>query len=621
MPSFAASLAATVTATVTATALVVGLAPGLAAPADAARRPAPPTRPGPLTVATVTQQGAVVDFGRSRGVGRMSYRIQADGRTVGRSRRTSRVPVRLRCGRTFVVTAVAVDRRGRRSQPSPGARLRTRACLDRTPPTAPGAVTLASRTDSQVRLSWTAARDKVGVTGYLVYRDGVVLGGATGRSFVARNLRADTTYTFAVRARDRAGNLSRPTTLRVATTRPPQATGDLRSFVLTSDDQSFADAQRHYRQLDRVFPTFFTLHRTGDVTGTGRPALTRWFQDRGVRVVPRFHTEDPGLIETLVADPARRAHGAQRIAAIVRAGGYDGASLDLEMSMPPTGVGSLTKQERWDRIRDGYSAFVEEVSALVQADGGLVSVAVSANWCSATDPATRRGVYCTDSGSASTLRPRAYLFDYTRLAAAADEIWVMAWGLHWSTSESGPVADVRWLAAVTDYYDDLFADRPDLVAKLTLGTNLYAMDWSEVVVRTDRIAWPGSPYPTAPECPVPTRTARARTSYEGVPGLGTLVVSWVCLTRAATTWEYDQVAARLDEFASRRFDADSAENVMTAADPVAPDAQRVLWYVDARTIARRAALARDAGWSLGFWRLGREDQRIWSLPELQGGAS
>lgn len=610
MPSSAATVVA---------ALLTSLGLGLlaAAPAEAARTPAP-TRPGPLTVATVTQQGAVVDFGRSRGAGRLTYRIKAGGKTVATTRRTSRVAVPLACGRTYRVTAVAVDRRGRRSAASPGARLRTPACLDRTAPTAPAQLTATSRTGSEVTLAWPAARDQVGVTGYLVYRDGTVLGGSSTRSYVARNLRPSTSYTFAVRARDRAGNLSRPVTLRTATGRPAQATGDVRAYVLTSDGESFTDAQRHYRQLDRVFPTFFEVSRAGDVTGTGRPALTTWFRDRGVKVLPRFHSEDPGAIEALVADPAARAHGAATIAAIVRDGGYDGASLDLEMNMPATGVGDLTKMQRWQRLRDGYSAFVEEITELVHADGGLVSVAVSPNWCTRTDPQTRAVLYCTDSASASTVRPRAYLFDYARLGAVVDELWVMSWGLHWSTSESGPVADARWLAAVTDYFHDLLEDRPDVTAELTLGTNLYAMDWSETVVRTDRIAWPGTPFPTAPACPVPSRTARARTSYEGTPGAGTLVVEWVCLSRAATTREYDGVLAVLGQFTSHVFDTDSAENVMTAADPSVPGAQRVLWYVDDRTIQRRAALAADRGWNLGFWRLGREDQTIWNLAELQG---
>ncbi|GAA4724110.1 hypothetical protein GCM10023350_03000 [Nocardioides endophyticus] len=591
---------------------------GLTNPAAAAPRPAAPSRPGPLTVAAVTQDGAVVDFGRSTGVGRVSYRIRADGKTVHRSRRTSRVRVPLRCGRTYYVTAVAVDGRGRRSTPSPGAKLRTPACLDRTRPSTPARLTPAARTSTTVSLTWPAAKDKVGVTGYLVYRDGVLLGGATGRSYVARNLRPSTAYSFSVRARDRAGNRSKPVVLRASTTAPPQATGDVRAYVLTSDDDSFADAQQHYEQLDRVFPTFFTMTAAGDVIGTGRPTLTTWFQDRGVLVLPRFHTEDTAAIEALVTDPVARSYGARQIAAVVAAGGYDGANLDLEMTMPPTGTGGLTQAQRWDRLRYGYTVFVEEVAALVHAGGGLVSVAVSPNWCTRTDPATREVLYCTDSASTSTRRGRAYLFDYARLGEVVDELWVMAWGLHWATSDSGPVADVRWLEAVTDYYADLFEDRPDLRAKLTLGTNLYAMDWSEYVLRADRISWPGTAFPAAPTCADSARAARARTSYDGLPGEGVLVIDWICITRYAATWEHRDVDPT--KFTAQAFDEASAENVLTAPDPVRPGAQRVLWYVDVRTIKRRAALAAAEGWRFGFWRLGREDQDIWAIDALQDGS-
>jgi spore germination protein YaaH len=41
-----------------------------------------------------------------------------------------------------------------------------------------------------------------------------------------------------------------------------------------------------------------------------------------------------------------------------------------------------------------------------------------------------------------------------------------------------------------------------------------------------------------------------------------------------------------------------------------------VWYPDAGTVARRVRLARDRGLGVGFWRLGREDQRLWSDPAL-----
>lgn len=41
---------------------------------------------------------------------------------------------------------------------------------DTTAPTAPANLTVTSKTDTGVSLSWSASTDNVGVTGYIVYR-------------------------------------------------------------------------------------------------------------------------------------------------------------------------------------------------------------------------------------------------------------------------------------------------------------------------------------------------------------------------------------------------------------------------------------------------------------------
>jgi spore germination protein YaaH len=41
-----------------------------------------------------------------------------------------------------------------------------------------------------------------------------------------------------------------------------------------------------------------------------------------------------------------------------------------------------------------------------------------------------------------------------------------------------------------------------------------------------------------------------------------------------------------------------------------------VWYPDAGTIGDRIATARDRGLGVGFWRLGQEDDRVWSNPRL-----
>ena len=83
---------------------------------------------------------------------------------------------------------------------------------------------------SRIDLSWTASSDNVGVTGYTVRRDGVVVGTPTGTGFSDTGLAANTTYTYTVSASDAAGNESAESAPEQATTladsptpRPPPA--------------------------------------------------------------------------------------------------------------------------------------------------------------------------------------------------------------------------------------------------------------------------------------------------------------------------------------------------------------------------------------------------------------
>jgi mannan endo-1,4-beta-mannosidase len=93
---------------------------------------------------------------------------------------------------------------------------------DTRAPTAPGAPAASAVTATSVTLTWTASSDDVGVTGYDVVRvsgdsESPVVSAATTTASVT-GLTADTAYTFAVYARDAAGNRSvRSATVKVTT--------------------------------------------------------------------------------------------------------------------------------------------------------------------------------------------------------------------------------------------------------------------------------------------------------------------------------------------------------------------------------------------------------------------
>src|SRR5207245_559132 len=79
---------------------------------------------------------------------------------------------------------------------------------DTTPPTTPTGLTAAAAGSTGANLSWSASTDNVGVTGYIVRRNGVQIATPATTSFADTGLSIATTYSYTVAARDAAGNLS-----------------------------------------------------------------------------------------------------------------------------------------------------------------------------------------------------------------------------------------------------------------------------------------------------------------------------------------------------------------------------------------------------------------------------
>ena len=98
---------------------------------------------------------------------------------------------------------------------------------DTSAPSTPGALTATANSGTQVALSWSASTDNVGVTGYEVSRcagsgctPATVVGNPGTPGHIDNGLTASTSYTYRVRARDAAGNLSAAVTASVTTPAP-----------------------------------------------------------------------------------------------------------------------------------------------------------------------------------------------------------------------------------------------------------------------------------------------------------------------------------------------------------------------------------------------------------------
>lgn len=191
-------------------------------PAQAAADTTPPTAPSNLTTSWLRCDAVWLRWQESTDdVGVVAYDIYHDGQHM----QTVRAPtwaarLTLVPGVTWGMYVNARDAAGNVSQASETLELRVPPCqVDRTAPTTPSGVT-ARASGTSVTVAWRASTDAVGVTGYEVLRDGVVVGSTSGSTLqlVDSGLQPRTTYAYQVRARDQAGNLSAASTTVSVTT-------------------------------------------------------------------------------------------------------------------------------------------------------------------------------------------------------------------------------------------------------------------------------------------------------------------------------------------------------------------------------------------------------------------
>ncbi len=320
---------------------------------------------------------------------------------------------------------------------------------------------------------------------------------------------------------------------------PARAAGDraghratLQAFLLSSAPDSLLDLKAHARAIGVLYPTYFNCAiSSGRVTGAGVPAITAFARAHGIVVMPRFNCQDGPTVHRILTDSQTRARTLARLAAIARDPLYAGLSLDLENDGPED--------------REALSAFVAALARTLHAQRKRLSVVVDG--IGAEDPTDATGLY-----------------DYRALSAAADAIFVLAWGAHWEGSSAGPIAPLAQAEAAASY----IASLPN-ASRFVLGAPMYGLDWPE-----------GAPAPRA-----------SAYEYSGITALARSV--------GATP-------AR-----------DSASQEMTFSYTDAGVTHRV-WYMDARSVLALLEIGRAHGLGVGVWRLGGEDQRLWSSSLLAG---
>jgi spore germination protein YaaH len=319
----------------------------------------------------------------------------------------------------------------------------------------------------------------------------------------------------------------------------PFSPSPLQAFLLTGAPDSFADLQAHAGAIGVVYPTYFECSPGGGVVGAADAEVDAYAAAHGLVEMPRFGCQNGALVHRILTQSALRARVFARLVGLADGPFYAGLNLDLENDGA--------------RDRDALTVFVAALAARLHAEGRKLAVDVVG--------VTHEAVP----------RPAAGFYDDRALAAAADTVFVMAWGLHWEGSGPGPIAPLSFVRGVARYVASLPHAR-----RFVLGVPMYGLDWS---------------------------VSRGRGRLRG----GGAVAG----PTRATALQYAGALA-LAQSAGVAPVRDPSSGEMTYTYVRGGVSHRV-WYMDARAILARIAIAHSYGLAAGVWRLGEEDQALWSM--------
>ena len=310
----------------------------------------------------------------------------------------------------------------------------------------------------------------------------------------------------------------------------------------------------------------------------------------GLLVIPTIADgTGPGVMRAILLDPTQRLNHEQQIVALVQSKGYDGIDLDYEvfafgdhMSIADTGY------------VDAWVAFVTDISAMLHANGKLLSVTIPTVW----QDQTTQGVVTRGST----------FYAQSKIAAPVDRLRLMAYDFH--VGSPGSIAPMSWVTKVMTYSTGV-AGVP--ASKLELGVPAYGRHWA-VQKNPNEVCPDGAVHRAS----LTMKAAPAFLSSRGLTAArdssGELTATWdQIVTGPRTTPIPPPIIPVVGSPASNINSASDANNLQPAQRLAPPSTfvtctvHNVVYYPDAASVKQRADAAMAAGWhGIFIWALGYE---------------
>ena len=142
---------------------------------------------------------------------------------------------------------------------------------DTVAPTAPATLAASGTTTSSTILTWSSSSDNVAVTGYNVYNGAALVTTVTGLTYTVTGLAGTTAYTFTVKAKDAAGNLSTASNAVAVTTLTPvpDTTAPSTPTALTASGTTSTSTNLSWTAAtDNVAVTGYNIYKGAILLGT-----------------------------------------------------------------------------------------------------------------------------------------------------------------------------------------------------------------------------------------------------------------------------------------------------------------------------------------------------------------